>query len=131
MRSLGRVRLLSIVVLGLTLVSFSQTAVAYVQAYFTTNGTSYSHVRTISPTVTFNASYSSPSPTTYYWDFGDGTTEATTSPIIYHSFPQSYDYIQFYNVTLTVYEGSASSSHSVLIQVMCSGYQPGTAECLS
>src|SRR5687767_11797143 len=78
MRSFGHVRLLSIVVLGLMLTSFSQTAFAAAYARFTANGSSSTTVTALSPSVRFNSSASTPAGTTYYWDFGDGSTLTTT-----------------------------------------------------
>lgn len=130
MRLFGRVRLLSILVLGLMLISFSQTTFAAAYASFTANGSSAQTVTALSPTVTFNASASTPAGTTYYWDFGDGSTLTTTNPIVYHTFTQYPNSIEFYGVKLTVYEGSTSSSRFATIKMMCSAYRPGGPACL-
>ncbi|MBV9789797.1 MAG: PKD domain-containing protein [Chloroflexi bacterium] len=129
MRSFGRVRLLSILVLGLMLISFSQTAFAAAYARFTANGSSAATVTALSSSVRFDASSSTPAGTTYYWDFGDGSTLTTTNAVTYHTFAQ-YQYVtEYYPVKLTVYDGGASSTRTVLIEMMCSAYRPGGPAC--
>lgn len=129
MHSSSRVRLLSILVLGLLLASFSQTALASAYAYFTTNGSSAALVTVRNPRVRFDASGSSPVGTTYYWNFDDGTTLTTTTPIIYHTFPQYPNGTMNYLVSLTVYDGGYSSWRGVTVEVLCSNYVPGGPSC--
>jgi hypothetical protein len=131
MRSFVRVRLLSIVVLGLMLASFSQTAFAYAYAYFTTNGSSATLVTVRSPKVRFDASASQPVGTTYYWEFDDGTTLSTTNPVIYHTFPQYPNATMNYLVALRVYdENGYESWRGVTVEVVCSNYVPGGPPCM-
>lgn len=131
MRSFMPLRLLSIFVLGLVLLSFSGTALATApSASFTTNGSSATRVTVSSPTVRFDASASQPYPTTYHWDFSDGTTLVTTSPMISHTFPQYASWQAEYVVVLTVYDGSSSSTWSVGVVVPCRSYVPGGPPCM-
>jgi hypothetical protein len=63
---------------------------------------------TTTNTVTFDASFSRTAGGTtkglkYYWDFGDGTTLATTSPTVAHTFPGTSPH--WYDVKLAVYDG--------------------------
>lgn len=131
MRSFVRLRLLSIVVLGLMLMSFAGSALAYTPyASFTTNGSSAYMVTVRNPTVRFDASASLPYPTTYYWDFNDGTTLVTTSPIISHTFPQFANGQADYAVRLTVYDATGfSSTREALVIVLCKNYVPGGPPC--
>lgn len=64
---------------------------------------------TTTNTATFDASFSRTSGGTtkglkYYWDFGDGTTLATTNPTVVHTFPSTSPH--WYDVKLAVYDGS-------------------------
>jgi PKD domain len=63
---------------------------------------------TTTNTVTFDASFSRTAGGTakglkYYWDFGDGTTLATTSPTVVHTFGSTSP--RWYDVKLAVYDG--------------------------
>ena len=42
----------------------------------------------------------------YFWDFGDGTTMATTSPTVTHTFPSTSPH--YYDVKLAMYDGKWS-----------------------
>lgn len=60
---------------------------------------------TTTNTVTFDASFSrtaggTTKGLTYYWDFGDGTTAATTNPVVTHTFPSTSPH--WYDVRLAV-----------------------------
>jgi len=64
---------------------------------------------TTTNTVTFDASFSrteggTTSGLKYYWDFGDGTTLATTNPTVSHTFPSTSPH--WYDVKLAVYDGN-------------------------
>lgn len=64
---------------------------------------------TTTNTATFDASFSRTSGGTtkglkYYWDFGDGTTLATTNPTVVHTFPSTSPH--WYDVKLAVYDGN-------------------------
>jgi hypothetical protein len=64
---------------------------------------------TTTDTVTFDASFSRTAGGTtkglkYYWDFGDGTTLATTNPTVVHTFPGTSPH--WYDVKLAVYDGN-------------------------
>ena len=63
---------------------------------------------TTTSTVAFDASFSrtaggTTNGLTYYWDFGDGTTLATTNPTVAHTFPSTSP--RWYDVKLAVYDG--------------------------
>jgi hypothetical protein len=64
---------------------------------------------TTTNTVSFDASFSRTEGGTtnglkYYWDFGDGTTLATTNPTVTHTFPSTSPH--WYDVKLAVYDGN-------------------------
>jgi hypothetical protein len=66
----------------------------------------------LTSTVTFDASFSrngrgQSRGLTYFWDFGDGTTMATTSPTVTHEFSSTP---KWYDVKLAVRSGKADSS---------------------
>jgi hypothetical protein len=129
MRSFARLRLLSLFVLGLMVMSFAGNALAYVSARYTMNGSSAYSITVRNPTVRFDASSSQPNPTTYYWNF-DGTTVVTTNPIIYHTFPQYANGQMNYFVTLTVYDTDGwPSTRTTEVIVLCSNYVPGGPPC--
>jgi hypothetical protein len=59
--------------------------------------------------VTFDASFSRTADGTatglkYFWDFGDGTTQATTEPTVWHTFSSTSP--SWYDVKLAVYDGT-------------------------
>jgi hypothetical protein len=61
--------------------------------------------------VTFDASFSrnaggNASGLEYFWDFGDGTTAATKSPTVQHTFPSTSPH--WFDVKLAVYDGTWS-----------------------
>ncbi len=74
-------------------------------AYFETGPTK----PTTTNKVTFDASFSraadgSTTGLKYFWDFGDGTTQATTDPTVSHTFASTSP--SWYDVKLAVYDGT-------------------------
>jgi hypothetical protein len=75
-------------------------------AYFETGPTK----PTTTNTVTFDASFSRTADGTatglkYFWDFGDGTTQATTAPTVSHTYTSTSP--SWYDVKLAVYDGTS------------------------
>ncbi len=82
-------------------------------------------------TVTFNASFArnssgGTSGLQYYWDFGDGTTLATTNPTVTHTFSSAV----FADVKLVVLQGSNSGLYRQAVAVDGpAGSAPATPAC--
>jgi hypothetical protein len=79
---------------------------------------------TTTNTVTFDASFSRTAGGTtsglkYFWDFGDGTTAATTSPTVTHTYSSTNP--AWYDVKLAVFSGNQTAYYQ---QALAVDFQP-------